>query len=258
MFYHQDPDYRETMKGLARRFPLGLIFNNVSFRDVAGTPIYFNSAFFLDQNGTELGVYDKIHLVPFGEYIPWRKIFSFSETISKDVGNFHPGENHLTVPLRGRPANVIICFEAIFPDLTRAFIRRGSELIINLTNDAWYGNTSAPYQHLAMARWRAIESRRYLLRAANSGISAIIAPSGKIEVKTGLLREDSAIGGFSFLKGETFYVRYGGIFPILCVIVSFLALFRSLMRGVGPPGIHKMLFLRCRSVVKRGLCIKKG
>ncbi len=238
VFYQQDADYRETMRGLAQRFPLGLIFNNVRFRDVAGTPSYFNSAFFLDRNGTELGVYDKIHLVPFGEYIPWQKIFFFSETISKDVGNFHPGKNHLTVPLRGSPANVIICFEAIFPDLTRAFIRRGSELIINLTNDAWYGNTSAPYQHLAMARWRAVESRRYLLRAANSGISAIIEPSGKVEVQTRLLREDSAVGGFSFLKGETFYVRYGWFFPILCMIVSGVALLRSLLRGSGSMGMR--------------------
>lgn len=239
LFYHQDGDYRETMKGLARRFPLGLIFNNVRFREVAGVPVYFNSAFFLDGNGKELGIYDKMHLVPFGEYIPWPKIFFFSETISKDVGNFHPGEDHLTVPLAGHPANVLICFEAIFPDLSRVFVRKGSELIINLTNDAWYGDTSAPYQHLAMTRWRAVESRRYLLRAANSGISAIIAPSGKIEMKTGLLREDTAVGGFSFLREVTFYVRYGWFFPILCVVISLLVLFRSRMRKAKPAEIHQ-------------------
>jgi apolipoprotein N-acyltransferase len=133
---------------------------------------------------------------------------------------------------------VIICFEAIFPDLSRAFVRKGSELIVSLTNDAWYGDTSAPYQHLAMARWRAVESRRYLLRAANSGISAIIAPSGKIEVETGLLREDAAVGGFSFLRGKTFYVQYGWLFPILCMIISGAALLWSRLRGSGPMGMR--------------------
>jgi len=103
---------------------------------------------------------------------------------------------------------------------------------VNLTNDAWYGNTSAPYQHLTMARWRAIESRRYLLRAANSGISAVIAPTGRIEVQTVLLRPDIAVGRFSFLGGESFYVRHPGYLPILCVIISILAIFWSFGRRV--------------------------
>lgn len=237
LIYQYDQAYREALRGLARRFMLGLVFNNIYFRDDQGTTRYFNSAFFLDQSGTEVGRYDKIHLVPFGEYIPWQKFFFFSEAISKDVGSFSPGSTHLTLPLRGHRMNAIICFEAVFPDFSREFIRRGSQLIINLTNDGWYGDSSAPYQHLAMARWRAVESRRYLLRAANSGISAIVSPSGRIEVQTGLLREDTAVGGFAFLSGETFYTRHGDALPGLCAIISIFALSWSSVRGTGWPAI---------------------
>ncbi len=237
LYYQYDQSYRETMNGLARRFPMGMVFNNIYFRDVDGTLRYFNSAFFLDQDGTEVGRYDKNHLVPFGEYIPWQKLFFFSETISKDIGSFYPGTERNTVLLGGHPLNVLICFEAVFPDLARDFIHRGSQLIINLTNDGWYGDTAAPYQHLAMARWRAIECRRYLLRAANSGISAIVAPSGRVEVQTGLYREDVAVGRFSFLSHVTIYVRHGDALPILCAIICFLALLRALLRGARSSGI---------------------
>jgi apolipoprotein N-acyltransferase len=240
IIYQFDREYREAMRSLAQRYRLGLIFNNISYREVAGTQRYFNSAFFLDGRGEEVGRYDKIHLVPFGEYVPLQKLFFFSETISKDVGNFHPGYQYLTVPLQGHVLNALICFEAVFPELSSEFVRRGSQLIVNLTNDAWYGNTSAPYQHLTMARWRAIESRRYLLRAANSGISAIIAPSGRIQVQTALLRQDIAVGRFAFLSGETFYVRHSGYLPILCVIISILAVFNGLDRRdkkQNPPAI---------------------
>jgi apolipoprotein N-acyltransferase len=232
LFFQLDQGYREALQSLARRYSLGLIFNNVSFRETEGAQRYFNSAFFLDQNGVEVGRYDKIHLVPFGEYVPLRRLFFFSQTISRDVGGFHPGDRYLTVPLRGHAVSAVICFEAIFPELSSEFIRRGSQLIINLTNDSWYGNSSAPYQHLAMARWRAVESRRYLLRAANSGISAIVAPSGRIQVQTGLLCQDIAVGRFAFLSSESFYVRLGGYFPILCVIIVFLALLWSFIRGL--------------------------
>lgn len=231
LIFQYDRQYRETMQGLAHRFPLGVVFNNISFRDGNGAGRYFNSAFFLDRSGTKTGVYDKIHLVPFGEYVPCKKLFFFSETISKDVGDFQPGDTYLTVSLRGHAVNAIICFEAVFPDLCREFVRKGSELIINLTNDGWYGDTWAPYQHLAMARWRAVETRRYLLRAANSGITAVIGPTGEIQVQTGLFREETAIGAFSFLSGQTFYVRHGSSFLILCVIILFGALSWSLIRG---------------------------
>jgi apolipoprotein N-acyltransferase len=236
IIYQHDGTYREVMKGLARRFPLGMVFNNVCFRDVDGSERFFNCAYYLDGNGIEKGRYDKIHLVPFGEYVPWRKLFFFSETISKDVGSFWPGSEYSTFSMGGHRVGTIICFEAIFPDLVRRFVREGSELVINLTNDAWYGDTAAPRQHLDMARWRAVENRRYLLRAANSGITTIVAPSGRLHVATEILRAGTATGDFAFLSGITFYTRHGGAFPWLCAIITLLVLAWSCVRRATTSG----------------------
>lgn len=222
--YQFDTSYREVLQRLAQRFPLGMIFNNISYSQKGSETEYFNSAYFLSQEGKDLGRYDKIHLVPFGEYIPLKRLFFFVDTISKDVSDFAPGQGYLTVELRGHWANAIICFEAVFPDLVRRFVRLGSELIVNLTNDGWYGNSSAPYQHLAMSRWRAVENRRYLLRATNSGISAIVEPTGAIQTSTPLLQQDLCVGRFAFLRGETFYTRYGDVFAILCAIIMLALL----------------------------------
>ncbi len=220
--YQHDASYREAMNALARDFSMGMIFNNISY-DQEG-PRYFNSAYFLNGDGLELGRYDKIRLVPFGEYVPLRRLFFFVDTISKDVSDFSPGREYLTVEMDRHKVNAIICFEAIFPDLERRFARAGSELIVNLTNDGWYGNSAAPYQHLAMSRWRAVENRRYLLRATNSGISAIIDPTGGIRTSTPLLQEAICRGGFGFVRTLTFYTRYGDLFAILCAIIMFALL----------------------------------
>ncbi len=228
--FENDPAYREMLESLAKRYSLGLVFNNISYRVVQGQERYFNSAYFLDAKGNLAGIYDKIHLVPFGEYIPLKKMFSFVETISKDVGSFAPGSDYRIVHVGQYPANAIICFEAAFPGLVRRFVREGSRLIVNLTNDRWYGNSSAPYQHLAIARWRAIENRRYLLRAANSGITAVIEPTGKIQSPTGILKEAVCRGGFAFIADQTPYTRYGDVFIFLCAIITVLAAIAG-MRG---------------------------
>ena len=218
-FFQFDEDYRKAMESLARRYPLGLVLSNIQYRQVEGSRQYFNSAFFLDQSGAVTGIYDKIHRVPFGEYIPMREVFSFIETITRDVGGFSAGTDIRVVPLGGHPANAIICFEAVFPALVRQFVNEGSQLIINLTNDGWYGITAAPYQHLMISRVRAVENRRYFLRATNSGISALIEPTGRIQSATGLSREAVSRGAFDFLAQKTFYTRYGDVFIFLCAII---------------------------------------
>jgi apolipoprotein N-acyltransferase len=214
-----DSSYQRTLEDLARRYPLGLIFNNIRFAGGAGEDRYYNSAYFLDRNGNLAGVYDKIHLVPFGEYIPLKGILPFTETISKDVGEFSPGRDYRVVKMGDHAAGAVICYEAVFPALVRRFAREGSGLIINVTNDRWYGASAAPYQHLAIARWRAVENRRFMLRAANSGISAVIEPSGRIQSSTGLLRTAVCRGRFAFLEGQTFYTRHGDVFVFLCAII---------------------------------------
>jgi apolipoprotein N-acyltransferase len=218
--FDQDSSYRRILEILAQRYPLGLIFNNVRSAETGSGWRYFNSAYFLDGTGSISGIYDKMHLVPFGEYIPLKSVFFFFETITKDAGEFYPGTEYKIVKVGTRPTNAILCFEAVFPDLVRRFVKGGSRLIINLTNDGWYGNSAAPYQHFTIARFRAIENRRYLIRAANTGISAVIEPSGKIQSSAGLLQEAVCEGSFAFLEKQTIYTRYGNILVFLCAIIS--------------------------------------
>jgi apolipoprotein N-acyltransferase len=221
--FQSDVEYRRNMEALARRTSIGLVLNNVHFEDEAGASRYFNSGYFLRPDGTEAGRYDKIHLVPFGEYIPWSRVFSFLQSISRDVGAFSAGREFRVFELEGQRLNAIICFEAIFPQLARRFVVSGSRLIVNLTNDRWYGDSAAPYQHLEMSRWRAVENRRYLLRATNSGVSAIVDPAGRIVASTPLLSEAVCTGRFAFIEAQTFYSRHGDVFAGLCAIITLVA-----------------------------------
>jgi apolipoprotein N-acyltransferase len=220
LLFQYDISYRRELDNLAARYPLGLIFNNINYREWEGENRYFNSAFFLDGNGSLKGVYDKMHLVPFGEYVPFKHLFSFMETITKDVGEFQAGQNFRIIEVGNHPSNAIICFEAVFPSLARRFAEKGSQLIINLTNDGWYGRSAAPYQHLGISRWRAVENRRYMLRATNSGFSAVIEPTGNIQSATKLMQEDLCEGRFAFLSEKTIYTRYGDVFVFLCAMIS--------------------------------------
>jgi apolipoprotein N-acyltransferase len=220
VYFESDSGYREMLEQLARRYALGVVFNNVRHVESEGGEKYFNSAYFMDRHGVLKGVYDKIHLVPFGEYTPLINVFSFVKVITKDVGAFDAGSDHRIVKIGDHPANAIICFEAVFPELVRRFVQNGSELIVNLTNDGWYGDSAAPYQHLVIARLRAVENRRYFIRATNSGISALIEPSGRIQSSTGILQEAVCEGRFDFIAARTFYTRYGDVFVFLCAIIS--------------------------------------
>jgi len=222
--FQNDEEYRRAMENLARRYSMGLVLSNINigeWRDGEGK--YFNSAFFLSGDGALTGIYDKIHLVPFGEYIPYKKLLFFAETISKEMGGFSAGREPRILTLGGRPANAVICFEAVFPDLVRRFAASGSQVIVNLTNDGWYGISAAPYQHLEIARVRAVENRRYFLRAANTGFSAVIEPTGRIAASTGLAEEAICLGRFGFIEEKTFYSRRGNVFVWLCVIISAAA-----------------------------------
>jgi apolipoprotein N-acyltransferase len=231
VLFQFDTSYRRELDRLAARFPLGMVFNNIDCRESGGENQNFNSAFFLDGNGSLKGVYDKIHLVPFGEYIPVKRLFFFAETISKDVGEFQAGRDFRIIDIGNHPSNAIICFEAAFPGLVRRFVEKGSQVIVNLTNDGWYGRSAAPYQHLAIARWRAVENRRYLLRAANSGFSAIIEPTGRVQSVTGLMQEGICEGRFAFLSEKTIYTRYGDIGVYLCAAIFIAAIFLAADRS---------------------------
>jgi apolipoprotein N-acyltransferase len=193
-----------------------LLFGTIS-RDDGGK--FHNSAYVLGPNGREEGRYDKRHLVPFGEYTPLRAWLPFLEKMSVQIGEFFPGKSYAPIHTLLGNVGVLICYEGVFPHITRETVRNGAEVLVNITNDAWYDRTSAPYQHLAFYVFRAVESDRYVLRAANTGISAIIDPQGRIHGKTPIFEPAVVKGGFSLKDTLTPYVRYGDYFVLLCVVL---------------------------------------
>lgn len=194
----------------------GLSFN--------GEKHYHNSAFLVSKDGRIAGEYRKIHLVPFGEFVPFRKIFPFLKYLTPIEGEFTAGNeytvfkpsniNHGSVV----PLSTIICFEDIFPGLARKFVKRGADILVNITNDAWFGETNAVYQHAYLSIFRAVENGVPLVRATNTGLSCFIESTGKINVIKPFI-EISSAREILVSKRNTFYTRYGDIFGWLCVIV---------------------------------------
>lgn len=200
---------------------------------------YFNSALFIDQTGHLAGIYHKLHLVPFGEYIPLKNIFPFLETIAP-IGDIRPGREYTIFKLHSaqtvqpihasaQPADfgVLICFEDLFPELSRELVKRGAKFLVNITNDAWYKETSAPYQHFSASVFRSIENRVYLARCANTGISGFIDPAGRILGAVSDSRgKDIFVAGYSSQKiclsagKRTVYNRYGDLFIIFCLLLD--------------------------------------
>lgn len=167
--------------------------------------------------------YAKRHLVPFGEYVPLKRVLFFVEKLVAAAGDFVPGEDPAVFPFKGTALGVLICYEAIFPELARDEVRHGARFLVNLTNDAWFGRTAAPYQHLEIARWRAVECRVPLVRCANTGISAVFDRTGK--TLTSLPLDVTATAGAAIVPGPgdpTFFVRYGNLFPWVCTLTTLL------------------------------------
>jgi len=191
----------------------------------------FNSAFLLSPEGRLVGLYDKVHLVPFGEYLPLRATLErlFGQLREAVPGDISPGESIKVLPFPHGRFSVLICFEIIFPELAREAVRKGAEFLVTITNDAWFGRTSAPYQHLAQAVFRAVETRRWVLRAANTGISAVIDPLGRKRKETGLFQTEAFVSPFGLMKGVTPYVRFGDMLIWACTV--FMAL--STLQAIG-------------------------
>jgi apolipoprotein N-acyltransferase len=207
---------------LASQLKVNLLVGAVSYS--GGN--YFNSALFINKLGDPVATYNKLHRVPFGEYIPFRTIFPFLETIAP-IGDIEPGKDYTIFNRGGLNFAVLICFEDLFPELSRKFVRRGAKFLVNITNDAWYKEGSAPYQHFAASVFRAIENRVYLARAANTGISGFIDPFGRLESIV-----ENTRGKEIFVKGyrsqniclaplsRTIYNRYGDFFIIFCLVLD--------------------------------------
>ena len=191
----------------------------------AGQVSLFNSALVVDATGRTLGRYDKIHLVPFGEYVPMQRWLFFASKLTREVGDFARGTERRAFDLNGLKVGVFICYESIFPNEVRQFTANGAQVLINISDDAWYGETGAPFQHLEMARMRAIENHRWILLATNNGVTSSIDPVGRIVKKAERNVRTALIAPFSPQTEVTFYSRYGDIFAWTCVVISLLVVF---------------------------------
>jgi apolipoprotein N-acyltransferase len=162
--------------------------------------------------------------VPFGEYVPLQRLFTFggrfAAKLVQEVSDFSPGSEAVIGEVDGHRVGGYICYEAIFPGLVRRFAAGGAELLVNVTNDAWYGTTSAPYQHLVMAAFRAVENRRYMVRAANTGITAVVDPFGRVLEPTRLFDRTVLVREVPFLAETTFYTRHGDVFARACAAIA--------------------------------------
>ncbi|MBZ5516250.1 MAG: apolipoprotein N-acyltransferase [Acidobacteriia bacterium] len=218
-YFERDPIFRSAVERMAHEARAYVVVGSVNYADAEATQPK-NSAMVLDPEGRVLLAYDKIHLVPFGEYVPAWAFPSLVGKITYEAGNFVPGTSYQTASMRDGGLGVLICYEAIFPQLVRRLVPEGPGVLVNISDDGWFGNSAAPFQHLEMARLRAIENRRYLLRATNDGITVVIEPYGRIIAR--LPRHEFAVlkAQFDFLSQRTFYTRHGDVFAWLSVVVA--------------------------------------
>ena len=190
-----------------------------------GTPNrFYNSAYMLDTAGTTAAVYRKIHLVPFGEYVPFQRALFFVGPLVEAVSAFTAGARVTMLPVREHMISTAICYEVTYPSQAREAVRQGSELLTTITNDAWYGTSSAPYQHFEMAAMRAVEQGRYMVRAANTGVSGIIDPYGRVLIRTSLFETAAVVGEARFVQERTRYARIGDVVPQVATVLTVLAL----------------------------------
>jgi apolipoprotein N-acyltransferase len=219
------------LASLARNLDTRILVGSVDVED--GPPITLrNSVFLLDERGVR-GRYDKMHLVPFGEYVPLPWIIGFVRGWAEFISEMEAGAE--AVVFEGPPAafGVVICYEGIFPGLVREFVRGGARLMINMTNDAWFGTTSGPQQHLSMYALRAVEHRVALARSANTGVSAFIAPTGKILRSLELFRVGIMTERLPLRTVTTLYTRFGDWLAYGSLALSGLALVLATRRAGG-------------------------
>ena len=235
--FEEDRAAADVVRSLARQARISILLGSdqIEWRQQNGQRVpdkYYNSAFLVRADGTSAGSYRKMHLVPFGEYVPLKELLFFAGPLVEAVGPFSAGTDPTLLPVNDHPVSVAICYEVVYPALVRRFVNRGSELLTTITNDAWFGATSAPHQHFAQAAMRAVEEGRYLVRSANTGISGIVDPYGRVVEKSDIFQQAVLVGEARFLRASTFYARHGDIlaYASLVVTVALLALSRRSRR----------------------------
>ena len=237
-FDQTDPRFERALATIAGTVHAPLVVGGIGWdRDELTHELrYYNSAMIANADGQIVGRYDKIHLVPFGEYIPFQNLLTFARKLTGRVSTFSRGSVRNTFLLDTQNGGshrygVFICYEAVFADEVRQFARLGAEVLVNISDDGWYGDTSAPWQHLNMARMRAIENRRWLLRDTNNGVTAVIDPYGRVRQSIPRHQTDALPAEFGFRDNITYYTAHGDVFAWLCAILALGVAGWSLVRG---------------------------
>lgn len=226
-FQEKDPAFRSAMTKLAHEASAPLIVGNIGIdrtTENARGYLLYNSASFISPGGDFAGRYDKMHLVPFGEYVPFKGLFFFAQNLLHEAGTFDAGWRRSVFNANGHRYGTFICYESIFGDEVRQFVQAGADVLVNISNDGWYGDTSAPWQHLNMVRMRAIENHRWVLRATNTGVTASIDPYGQVVEAAPRHQRTSIRAGFGYEQDLTFYTKHGDVFAYLCALVTAAAM----------------------------------
>ena len=219
-FEEQDPRFIALIDRLTTETGAYAITGNIA-EDAAGN--YYNAATVTSPKGQNLGRYAKIHLVPFGEYVPFKELLSFAGHLTQNVSSLTPGTERKVFMIDGHRVSIFICYEAVFDSEVRLFARNGAELFVNISDDGWYGDTSAPWQHLNQARMRAIENRRWILRDTNTGVTAAIDPDGRVTESMPRHLLGALAADYGYRSDMTFYSRYGDVFAQLCGIIAIVS-----------------------------------
>jgi apolipoprotein N-acyltransferase len=222
-----DAAYRANLLAMARNLGKPILFGAPALARRDGRLGFYNRAYLVSARGQgEVDAhYDKIELVPFGEYVPARAILGyFVNRVVQGFGDMIPGKEQTLFDVKGAKLGILICYESIFPDLTRREVNEGADALVNITNDAWYGESSAPYQVLAMAAMRSVETKVPMVRVANTGISALIEPSGRITDRTPLFKREMRIVNVSWRPVRTLYTIVGDLFAEICFVLTAIGL----------------------------------
>jgi apolipoprotein N-acyltransferase len=233
--FADDAAYRQRLLDLASRTGDPILFGAPAFGIEDGQVGFYNRAYLVSGSGKVEAWYDKIHLVPFGEYVPLRSVFGyFVNRVVSGFGDLFPGRAQTLFDVKGAKLGVLICYESVFPDLSRRAVKRGANILVNITNDAWYGDSSAPYQLLAMAAMRAVETKVPMVRVANTGISAVIEPTGAIAARTPLFLRGTEAERIYWRPELTFYARFGDVFAEICFVLTLAGIAAAIFRPRRP------------------------
>jgi len=227
-FYTNDPLFRDAVSELARQSGSWVVAGSIGITPAmhsgGESSQIFNSAALINPQGEWVGRYDKVHLVPFGEYLPFPQVFAFAGGLTKEVGEFQRGASRTPLDAGGERFGMFICYESIFPDEVRQGPLEGAQVLLNISNDGWYGDSGAWKQHLQQTQMRAIENGRWLLAATNTGKTASIDPYGRIVAATPRNVRTALAAPYALSTDTTFYTRHGDWFAYLCAIISAGAL----------------------------------